>query len=212
MSNSPQTATVDDTGESLKSQILLQVQTAYAEYQAKPKIEAAGPENWWDLYLIGPYQPGAMAVPPAPIGVGPQLPHRIIRTGETFWFITVLFLNPSYPAGISACNLLSSMACPYQINYYSGSLQNWAPAPYNTVVNGTFSPTAGCFYVDWVGFQAQRPDLIEMNVTAKIMNCNNVPLPDFGGFATAVYQFSSGIFGPGEGFSFNVGSRFLITD
>jgi hypothetical protein len=211
MSDNPQTETVDEMKVGLENKILSEAQTAYAKYRAEFRLEAAAPENWWDLYLIGPFQPGATTVPPAPIGTGPLLPHRIIRTPETFYFATVLWLNDGFPAGISACNLLSNMECEYQIDYYSGSLQSWAPAPYNTTLRNRFVPNQ-CWYVDVVAFQAQRPDLIEMNVTARILNCYEHPLPYFGGFATAVYQFNSGIFGPGEGFDFNVGSRFLITE
>ena len=212
MSDNPQTETVDEVKVALEGMILSDVRAAYNAYTAEPKAEAAAPENWWDIYLIGPYQFGAGSVPPVPLGGGPLLPHRVIRKGETFWFATVLYLNPAFPTGISACNLLTTMACPYQIKYYSGSLSMWSPASYNTVVNNSFDPLHGCFYVDLVSFQAQQPDLIEMNVTAQIMNCNKLPLPYFGGFASAVYQFNSGIFGPSEGFSFNVGARFLITD
>lgn len=212
MSANPKTDVVDDVAMEVEAQVLSEVQTAYERHLSQLTTEAAAPHSWWDLYLIGPFQFGASPLPPQQIGGGPLLPHRVIRSGETFYFASVLFLNPNYPSGISAHNLLSNMACPYEINYYSGSLQAWSPAPYNTQVNGSFGVGQGPFHVNVVAFQAQKPDLIEMNVTARIMNCNNTPLPYFGGFATAIYQFDSGIFGPAEGFDFNIGARFLIVE
>ncbi|MBZ0294206.1 MAG: hypothetical protein K8L99_16710 [Anaerolineae bacterium] len=210
MVNNPNTETVDEVKVALENRIHALVESAYQEYQAKLQQEAAAPQNWWDLLLIGPFQPGAHDA--GFIGDGPLLPHRIIQASDTFYYATVLLLNPSFPGpGFSACNLLSNMEADYRIDYYSGSLQSWAPAPYNTTVNSHFNPDQ-CLYIDVVQFEAERPNLIEMNVTARILNCRQVPLPHFGGFATAVYQFNSGIFGPPAGFDFNVGSRFMITD
>ena len=211
MSDNPQNEAISDFESQLESQMLAEFQAAYDKYQGQAKAEMAAPHRWWDIYLRGPFQPGATTMPPRPIGSGPLLPHRVIRVGETFYFTVVLYLNPDYPSGLSACNLLTSMGCPYEINFFSGSLQSWGPAPYNDTLTGSFTPN-GCWFYRSVGFRAQRPDLVEMNVNARIMNCGGAPLPHFGGFATAVELFDSSMFGPGPGFSFNIGARFMITE
>lgn len=204
------TDVVDDTKASLGEFVRAQFQGAYQIHRARASAEAAAPMDWWDMYLFGPIQPSAQGMPPASIG-DTLLPHRIVRVGEPVYFTTVLFLNPNFPGSPSPANLLSHMGCPYEINYYSGSLKNWAPAGLQQTVTGQFSPNQ-TLYIDVVEFIPQKPDLIEINVTGTVMNCNNAPLPSFGGFASAVYQFDSGIFDAGNGFRYDKGSRFLVTE
>ena len=72
--------------EEVKASIEARVKAALDEAMLSTREEIAEPEDWWNLYALGPIQVTSV---PAPL-----FPHQVIKMGETGYVATVLFLNP----------------------------------------------------------------------------------------------------------------------
>jgi hypothetical protein len=200
------------TVEDLQAQVEARVQAAYEEYLAQPTEEVAEPLNWWDILAIGPIQLGAVTVPPAPLGgPGPLLPHQVIRQGENAVIFTLLLLNPTFPGGLSACDLISNFALPYEVQYCTGNLCTWAPGPanLNATNNGNFTPGL-CVSIDTLTFTANQVGIFEMNIAARVLDALGNPTPPFAGFARAVFDIDPDMLFPAPGLHFDIPIRFQV--
>jgi len=173
---------------------------------------AAGPEvaelqGWWDLIAFGPIQ--------VPSINGPYLPNDVIRAGEPAYIVTVLILNPFLVLNnqITVCELLSTLALPYEITYQSGNLTDWtpAPAPLTSEKEDLYLVPHQCFYVDVLEFVPYDEDevMYEMNISARIFGCGENYAPPLAGFAREVVDFDPSFFAPAPGL---IGApiRFLV--
>jgi hypothetical protein len=195
----------------VKARVEALVKTALDEAMARARPERAEPEDWWNLFAIGPIQ--AISVP------SPLLPHSVIKVGETAFVVTVLFLNPFLviPPGTTPGDVLSNFALPYEVQYQTGNLTTWSlgQADMNVVHNGaSFTLIPGQYaYVDVLGFTANTPGLYEMNISARILGAAppHINAPQFAGFARAVVDIDSDLFlQPPPGLQFEVPIRFQI--
>ena len=179
------TLTAEDVKVQIESQVLAKLEQLLA---SPPQLEIAEPLNWWDIYAFGPFQPGASAVPPAGFA-GPLLPHQVIRKGEEAFVATIIILNPVGPSIPSAVDILSNFGLPYEVEYITGDLKRWDPAPASLqrVNHGVLVPNVAV-YVDVFSFVAENPGLYEMNISARIYGCHQNPAPPFSGFATWVFD------------------------
>ncbi len=184
--------TIDD----VKALIEDKVKAAYDQFLSTPREEIAEPLEWWDLYGLGPWQPGASMTPPAGFS-GPLLPNQVIRAGEVAYVATILVLNQFFPtSGPSAAEILSSFALPYRIDYGTGELKKWQPAPayLQHTSQGNLVPHVP-YAVDVWGFTCQDEGLFEMNITARIYGCDENLAPPFAGFATTIIDLDKDMFG-----------------
>jgi len=181
------------TMEDVQAQLEQQLQTALEQAIARPaSLEVAEPQGWWNLYAIGPIQPGAGLAGPF---AGPLLPHQVIRTNERAYVATVLILNPFGPGSPSAMEILSNFALPYEVTYGTGELQRWQPGPANLQHTGSGNLTPGsAFAIDVFSFTAQDEGLYQMNVSARIYGCEKNIAPPFAGFARAVIDIDPDLF------------------
>jgi hypothetical protein len=178
---------------------------------ARPVVEVAEPEGWWNLYAIGPIQ--IIDTP------GPLLPHQVIKVGETAYVATVLFLNDFLilSPGTTAADVLSNFALPYEVRYQTGNLTTWTlgEPSLNVVHSGAgfnLEPQVN-FYVDVLEFQATVAGLYEMNISARILGAT--PLfanaPQFAGYARAVIDIDPDLFiSPAPGLQFDLPIRFQV--
>jgi hypothetical protein len=201
--------------EDLKAEVEAKVQTALQEYATRPREQVAEPLFWWDLIAYGPIQFGAQLVPPSPIGgPGPRLPHQVIRVGEDAVVFTILLLNPLFPSPgpMSACDILSNFALPYQVQYCTGNVCTWQLGPANlNVTNPIANFTPGqCFAIDSLEFTAQQVGVFEMTISARILNALNNPTPPFAGFARAVFDIDPDMLFPAPGWQFDFPIRFQV--
>jgi hypothetical protein len=199
------------TEEEVKAQIEARMQAAFEKAQAKEQPEIAAPTGWWNLWAVGPYK-----VP------GLQQPNKVIRAGEKACVATVLWLNPGFsvPGVGSACSLLSTLACNFEIKYCTGNLCSWQPGPaaLNVTREVELKPDR-CWYVDSLCFtpDASWEGCYEMHICGNIKGCNKeVPTP-FAGFVTWVYDIdadllypSGGPGGAGPHWQFEIPIRFMV--
>ena len=200
---------VRTAADDVRAEIEARVKRALDEAMARPRQQIAEPEGWWNLYALGPIQ-----LTGSP---GPVLPHQVIKVGETGYVATVMFLNPFHilSPGISAADVLSSFALPYEIQYQTGNLTTWTLGPANlNVLSGGWNLIPGSyFYVDVLGFTATTPGLYEMNISARILGATPpyTSAPQFAGYARSVVDFDADLFlNPAPGFQFDVPVRFQV--
>jgi hypothetical protein len=182
----------------LQAMIEAKLQSAHDEYVASAHEEIAEPLYWWDIFAIGPIQPGAGLTPPSGF-TGPLQPNQVIRLGERAYIVSVLLLNTSFPSpGPSAADILSKFALPYEIEYDTGDLKKWALAPANLqhISGGNFVPGVP-WAVDVFGFTAQDAGVFEVNICARIFGCDQNAAPPFAGYATQVVDIDQDMFGTG---------------
>lgn len=200
---------VKTAADDVRAEIEARVKKALDEALARPRQQTADPEGWWNLYALGPIQ-----ITSSP---GPVLPHQVIKVGETGFVATVMFLNPFHvvPPGISAADVLSGFALPYEIQYQTGNVTTWTlgPAALNSVSAGWNLVPGQYTYVDVLGFTATTPGLYEMNITARILGATPpyTSAPQFAGYARAVVDFDADLFlASAPGFQFDTPIRFQV--
>lgn len=160
--------------------------------------EIAEPQEWWNVWALGPFQVTAPG--------GPLLPHKIIKVGQTFYVATVLWLSDIVltPGGPTVCSLISNLACDFKLDYCTGDICAWTPAPAQLSPKGievNMVPNQ-CYYVDVQEFQAiaGMESCYEMHICAKITGCEDTGgAPALAGFASAVYDFDPDLFYPPPG-------------
>lgn len=199
------------TAADIKATVEARVRAALEEAMLRERPEIAEPENWWNVYALGPVQPLAFG--------SPLPPHQIIKAGETAFVATVMVLNPFQivAPGLSAADLLSSFSLPYEVRYQTGNVTSWTlgQADMNVVHAG---PTehlvpGTAFYVDVLQFTGSTPGLYEMNVSCRLLGATPpfVNAPQFAGFARAVTDLDADLFlAPTPGMQFDVPIRFQV--
>ena len=139
---------------------------------AGPGAEVAELQGWWDLIAFGPIQ--------IPRINGPYLPNDVIRSGEPAYIVTVLILNPFLVLNnqITVCELLSTLALPYEITYQTGNLTKWQPAPppLTGEHEDLYLVPHQCFYVNVLEFIPDDKDevMYEMNISARIFGAGKL--------------------------------------
>lgn len=149
---------------------------------AEPVTPLPVPYLWFDLMVMGPFQPIAPN--------GPFLPHRIIRAGEPALLLAVLWRNPvSLLGGPSAAQIMS----PFQYVVRGQTID------LNSVTNGPdLGPVTNMFGGGFVNVEmlplvslpapAQgEPRMLEIHVTVDMLG-PGPGLPPFAGFATRWFQ------------------------
>jgi len=181
---------VEDVKVRIEARVQAAVDEAMMRYEEE-RPEIAEPENWWNLWAWGPYQPP-----------GTLRPHRVIRVGEPFYIFTILWLNPWWPQQVSSCELLTNMCGRFEIKYCTGDVCKWVRGPneLNVIHEIDMIPNQ-CWYVDFVYVPEAQPgweSCYEMSICARVLGCKDKPgasLP-FAGFASAVRNIDWDIFYP----------------
>ena len=183
------------TAEEVKVILEERVKAAVAEGAAR--LEIAEPEGWWNLWALGPIQITGVG--------GPLLPHKVVKTGEDFYVATVLWLNPNFifPGGVTACQLISNLACDFVLDYCTGDLCTWtASQQYSRRgVNEPMVPDQ-CWYLNVQKFTAApgTEGCYQMSICGKITGCEDTGgAPPLAGFATAVLDYDPDLFYPTAG-------------
>lgn len=199
----------DVNADDIVAMIDAKMAAALEEAMSTPKSEIAEPLYWWDLFAIGPIQPGAHL---AGSFTGPLLPHQVIRVGEVAYVATVIRLNPFFPAfPPSAAEVLSSFALPYEVEYGTGELKHWKPGPaYLQHVSHNYLVPGKYWAIDVFRFRPEDEGLYEMNICARIFGCHKNAAPPFSGYATVVVDIDRQMFGPGPRVQYDQSIRFQV--
>jgi hypothetical protein len=141
----------------------------------------AGPYPYWNLLMVGPFQPG-------PVPGGPYLPHKIIRAGESAFMIGVIWRNPApvnwFPPGPSAAVLTAAFNFSVRFETMNLTTVTNGPdfGPFNFAPIGMNPITAFVVPISFPAPPDGRPDLYEINMVADVTG-PVAGLP-FAGFAT----------------------------
>jgi hypothetical protein len=169
------------------------VQRAVEKAMTQPVAEEAEPEGWWNLWALGPWQP----IMPG----GPLRPHKIIKVGEPAYIFTVLWLNPflTLDTGPTVCDLVSNLACDFEVKYCTGNKCTWNLGPPGLNVTHEVKMQGNrCWYYDVLSF-VPREDwegCYQTHICARITGCHPEQAPPLAGFATQVYDYDWELFAP----------------
>lgn len=178
------------TAEDIKARIQARVKSAVDQAMTRVGLEIAVPEEWWNLWAVGPVKEIAPG--------GPLLPHKVIKIGEKAYVYTVIWFNPAtLPNGINACSFVTNLGCELVVRYCTGNVCTWTRGPndFNAEHNLTLVPDQ-CWYVDVLEFTAETEGLYEMHICARVTGCHDDSAPPLAGFATAVADIDADIFYP----------------
>jgi hypothetical protein len=202
------------TGEDIQALLEARLQGILEQAATSPREELAEPLFWWEVFAIGPIQPGALTVPPADLVDQPLLPHRIIQVGETASIFTVVFVNPYFPhPSLSACDIMTGFNAKIELNYVTSNLQTMTPAPGLSGSSCVRLKRNVCVYVDRFDFTARTPAcLYETNICARVCNCSNQPIQPFGAFVRWVFDLDFDLFFGSKTPGFDRPIRFMVSD
>jgi hypothetical protein len=206
MSNSGEVTVSQSNGSEeavsdVKAFVEAQLTAAYEEWQTVPVPEVAEPYPWWDMYAVGPIQPGAGLWP----GSQPLLPNQIIRVGEWAYAVTVLIFSPQM------VGILTPFRLPYAVTYSTGELTRWVLGPGNMQRTNTGNLTPGrAFAVDVFAFRAEQEGLYEMNISARVLDAQGGGTPPFAGFARHVRKIDRNLFVFEPNIVYDSGMRFQV--
>lgn len=202
----------------MKATIEAQMQSLYEEAASTPQEELAEPLNWWEIWALGPFQSGAVSIPPAGLGVQPQVPHRIVQVGEQASLYTIVYLNPFWPpTGPSACEILTSFGAYVRLSYRTCNTaicDPGGPPELNRDYEIELNPNQ-CWYVHEVEFTPREAAcLLETNVCAVVLNCREPrqPVRPFAAFVRWVYNLDTDLFFGAERWGFDRPIRFMVSD
>lgn len=189
----PEISQGEVTQETADSIFEAKVEAAVSEAMQRGAPEEVEPLGWWNLWVYGPWQP----VRPG----GPLRSHKVIKVGEPAYIYTVLWLNPwrVLDGGPTVCDLISNLACEFEVKYCTGNKCTWSLGPEGLNVTHKVKMHADrCWSYDSLRFVA-RPNwegCFETHVCARIIGCAEDAAPSLAGFATQVYDFDADLFVP----------------
>lgn len=175
-----------------------------SERRAQAAPELAGPQRFWDVYAVGPFQSPALN------------PSRVIEVGEEATILTVVYLNPFYPSsypGQNACDIITGFAGGIELNYFTSNMQTMQPVPelsYSKCINTT---PGQCWYYDFWTFRPQRSAcLYETNICCRICNCYDYYVRQYSGFARWIENLDYDLVYGAPGLTFDQPIRFMVSD
>ena len=189
------------------------LQGLYEKAMATERAELAEPLYWWEIFGLGPFQPGAATIPPADFFDHPLLPNRIIQVGEEAVIYALVYLNPSFPSP-SACSILTNFGAKIELNYRTVNTQKCVVGPAALNVTHVIDLVQGqCWYLDELRFTAEEAAcLLETNICARVLNCKDAPVRPFAAFVRWVYDPDFDLFFGSEVFEFDRPIRYMVSD
>jgi hypothetical protein len=176
-----------------------EAQTAQVEL-----AQAPGPlYQDWEVLAWGPWQ-----YPYDPY----QDPGRIIFVGEYATIVTSVYLNADMTKNVSG------FGAEIQLSYWTSNTQTMRPAA-DLERNVCIPVVAGqSVYWDYFTFTpSEAACLYEMNICARICNCNHVTVPGYAAFVRHVFDYDPEHLGlvlpsPTPGWTFDRPIRFMVAD
>jgi hypothetical protein len=192
----------EDKGAALKAQLEAKMESIF-DQRNKMSLELAGPQGYWDLYAIGPYQAAGLE------------PGRLIELGEEATILVVVYLNPNYPPppAQDTCTNLTQHNDKVELFFFTSNMQTMQPVPDLThQVCIPTTPGQCWYYYYWTFTPTQPACLYETNICARICNCQNQPLRQFSAFVRWVEDLDYDHLFGGGGLRFDRPIRFMVND
>lgn len=197
---------LEEQKASMKASLDAKLEAMFARRKATPVEELAGPQYFWDLYAIGPYQAFGLE------------PGRVIQLGEWATIIVCAYLNPSYPSptpGQNACDIITGFNAKIEFNFFTSNMQTMSSVPglsYHCCVQ---TSPGQCWYCCYWHFKPTDPAcLYETNICARICNCNNyaIGVPQYSGFVRWVENLDYDLLFGAYPYTFDHPIRFMVSD
>jgi hypothetical protein len=164
-----------EPGDDLKAYVEGQLEEAKNQAEIELTVSPPPPNYDWEVVGWGPWQ----------LPFNPAIkPGRIIFTGDQACVAIAVILNASTAAN------LAGFGASIELNYFTSNMQAMTPVPALSHESCIPVVAGKTFYVDVFCFTPSDPAcLYEMNVCARICNCNKHTVPGFAGFVRHVFDF-----------------------
>jgi hypothetical protein len=192
----------NDPGEDFEAKLGHHIEELVAKAAAAPAERLAGPQGWWDVVALGPYQAPALA------------PHRVLEVGQAATIWSVVWLNPNFPPGPqNACTLITGFGGKIEISYTTSRTDTMEPVP--ALSGRVCIPTVPgqCLYwVPWTFTPQESACLYMTNVCVRICNCSNTYVREFSGFARWIANPDADLIFGAPAWQFDVPIRYMVSD
>lgn len=170
----------EETRVALKAKLDIEVESLAAKYKSTPREELGEPTFYWDVIAAGPFN-----LPPPPWPGPFPIGDRLIQVGEVAYFAVVVFLNPSFPAPHSACDMITAFGASIELNMVTSNMQTMSPAPSGLNPSQCILTSVGiCTYTHiFEVVPQQEACLYETNICARICNCEHKYVRPYSAFA-----------------------------
>lgn len=166
--------------------------------------ELGGPPLYWDIVAIGPFQDPSVS------------PSRLIEVGEPATILTWVYLNPSVPSpypGQNACDQITGFGASIELNFVTSNMQSMTPAAALTHQHCIKTTPGQCWYPYFYTFTPREAGcLYEMNICARICNCDNRYVRQYSAFARWVENLDYDLIFGAPAWQFDHSIRFMAAD
>jgi len=193
----------EEKGAALKAHLDAKMAAIIQRRRQAPVAELAGPQDYWDIYATGPYQDPSL------------MPGRLIQVGEPATIAVHIYLNPTFPPppAIDACTDLTQHNDKIELHFFTSNMQTMQPVPELSNIVCIQTTPGECWYnYEWTFTPTTAACLYEMNICARVCNCNNQALPQFSAFVRWVEDLDYDYLFGGQGWSFDRPIRFMVSD
>lgn len=190
--------------EAMKASLDRKIEALVARRKTTPVEELAGPQNFWELYAIGPYQNYGLE------------PGRVIEVGEPATILVWVYLNPFVPVslpGQNACDIITGFGASIELNFFTSNVQTMTAAP--ALSHHICIPTTPgqCWYPYYWTFTPQEAAcLYETNICARICNCNGYYIAQYSGFVRWVENLDYDLLFGADQYTFDHPIRFMVAN
>lgn len=197
---------IEEKQASMKANLDAKMEEIFARRKATPVEELAGPQYFWDLYAVGPYQAFGLE------------PGRVIEVGEWATIAVYVFLNPLVPSpypGQNACDIITGFGAKVELNFFTSNMQTMTAVPglnFHCCIPTTLNQ---CWYsCYWTFRPTVAACLYETNICARICNCANYQLgvPQYSGFVRWVENLDYDLLFGAYPYTFDHPIRFMVSD
>lgn len=197
---------VNEKLEEMKASLDARFESLVERHKSTPTEELAGPQNFWDLYAVGPYQNYGLE------------PGRVIELGEWATVAIYVYLNPFVPSpypGQNACDIITGFGAKVELNIFTSNMQTMTAVP-NLSTSVCLPTSIGqCWYSFYWRFKPSDPAcLYETNICARICNCSDYPIgvPQYSGFVRWVRNLDYDLLFGAYPYTFDHPIRFMVSD
>lgn len=174
------------------------------ERRAQAALELAGPQRFWDVFAIGPFQDISLQ------------PSRVIDVNEEATIRVYVYLNQYYPSpypGQNACDIIAGFGASIELSFVTSNMQTMQPASGLNFYHCIQTTPGQCWYwYDWTFKPQQSACIYETNICARICNCYNKYVQQYSGFARWIWDLDYDLIFGSPGLTFDQPIRFMVSN
>jgi hypothetical protein len=162
-------------GDALKAHVEAKLEDARGKVEIELAEAQFNPPFDWEVVAWGPWQ----------LPFDPAInPGRIIFVGEQAAVATAVILNPAMAQNVAG------FGAKIELNYWTSNTQTMQPVPGISTSRCIDIYANQYFYIDVFVFTPyDEACLFEMNICARVCNCNRRTVPGYAAFVRHVFDF-----------------------